>query len=71
MNSEMGTGVGWYVLGQDQQLIGPYTISELQGELFVYVLILFDDSMLNYQGDDYMVYTVLGFVLQELVVCKV
>ncbi|XP_042039757.1 splicing factor U2AF-associated protein 2-like [Salvia splendens] len=27
---EMSTGVGWYVLGQDQQLIGPYTISELQ-----------------------------------------
>ncbi|XP_042034328.1 splicing factor U2AF-associated protein 2-like isoform X1 [Salvia splendens] len=26
----MSTGVGWYVLGQDQQLIGPYTISELQ-----------------------------------------
>ncbi|XP_057801639.1 splicing factor U2AF-associated protein 2-like [Salvia miltiorrhiza] len=27
---EMSTGVGWYILGQDQQLIGPYTISELQ-----------------------------------------
>ncbi|PIN23196.1 Transcription elongation factor TAT-SF1 [Handroanthus impetiginosus] len=27
---EMITGVGWYILGQDQQLVGPYTISELQ-----------------------------------------
>ncbi|KAH6757827.1 RNA binding family protein [Perilla frutescens var. hirtella] len=27
---EMSTGVGWYVLGPDQQHIGPYTISELQ-----------------------------------------
>ncbi|GFP95776.1 hiv tat-specific factor 1 homolog, partial [Phtheirospermum japonicum] len=24
------TGVGWYILGLDQQLVGPYTISELQ-----------------------------------------
>ncbi|EYU39485.1 hypothetical protein MIMGU_mgv1a0105402mg, partial [Erythranthe guttata] len=24
------TGVGWYILGQDQQLVGPYTVSELQ-----------------------------------------
>ncbi|XP_011077112.1 splicing factor U2AF-associated protein 2 isoform X3 [Sesamum indicum] len=27
---EMVTGAGWYILGQDQQLIGPYTVSELQ-----------------------------------------
>ncbi|XP_042001070.1 splicing factor U2AF-associated protein 2-like [Salvia splendens] len=27
---EISTGVGWYVLGQDQQLIGPYTIYVLQ-----------------------------------------
>ncbi|KAL0302922.1 UNVERIFIED_CONTAM: HIV Tat-specific factor 1 [Sesamum radiatum] len=26
----MVTGAGWYILGQDQQLIGPYTVSELQ-----------------------------------------
>ncbi|KAI3459105.1 hypothetical protein Pfo_015768 [Paulownia fortunei] len=26
----MSTGVGWYILGQDQQLVGPYTIFELQ-----------------------------------------
>ncbi|KAL0317547.1 UNVERIFIED_CONTAM: HIV Tat-specific factor 1 [Sesamum angustifolium] len=26
----MATGAGWYILGQDQQLIGPYTVSELQ-----------------------------------------
>ncbi|KAL2558855.1 RNA binding (RRM/RBD/RNP motif) family protein [Forsythia ovata] len=29
-NPEMSNGVGWYILGQDQQLIGPYTVSELQ-----------------------------------------
>ncbi|KAL3653983.1 hypothetical protein CASFOL_003664 [Castilleja foliolosa] len=28
--SETSTEVGWYILGQDQQLVGPYTISELQ-----------------------------------------
>lgn len=37
---ETSTGVGWYILGQDQELIGPYTISELQGELLVFVLCL-------------------------------
>ncbi|KAL3838510.1 hypothetical protein ACJIZ3_023101 [Penstemon smallii] len=26
----MSSGVGWYILGQDQELVGPYTISELQ-----------------------------------------
>ncbi|CAI9754515.1 unnamed protein product [Fraxinus pennsylvanica] len=29
-NPGLSTGVGWYILGQDQQLIGPYTVSELQ-----------------------------------------
>lgn len=28
----MNVGVGWYILGQDQQLLGPYTVAELQGE---------------------------------------
>ncbi|KAG8380345.1 hypothetical protein BUALT_Bualt06G0005900 [Buddleja alternifolia] len=28
--TEMSTGVGWYILGQDQQLVGPYTVAELQ-----------------------------------------
>ncbi|KAL6516774.1 hypothetical protein OROHE_018062 [Orobanche hederae] len=28
--TETSTGVGWYILGLDQQLVGPYTISELQ-----------------------------------------
>lgn len=28
----MSAGVGWYILGPDQQLVGPYTVSELQGE---------------------------------------
>ncbi|CAA0814520.1 RNA binding (RRM/RBD/RNP motifs) family protein [Striga hermonthica] len=28
--SEASTSVGWYILGLDQQLIGPYTTSELQ-----------------------------------------
>ncbi|XP_022885982.1 HIV Tat-specific factor 1 isoform X1 [Olea europaea var. sylvestris] len=29
-NPGLSTGMGWYVLGQDQQLIGPYTVTELQ-----------------------------------------
>lgn len=27
--------VGWYILGEDQQNIGPYAISELRGEFCV------------------------------------
>ncbi|XP_022854199.1 uncharacterized protein LOC111375590 isoform X2 [Olea europaea var. sylvestris] len=29
-NPGLSYGVGWYTLGQEQQLIGPYTVSELQ-----------------------------------------
>lgn len=31
-NSGMSFEGGWYVLGQDQQQIGPYTAAELRGE---------------------------------------
>lgn len=31
---EKATEVGWYVLGEDQQQVGPYAFSELRGELF-------------------------------------
>lgn len=29
-NSEMGTGVGWYILSENQQHVGPYAFSELR-----------------------------------------
>lgn len=29
-DSELNTEMGWYILGEDQQLIGPYALSELQ-----------------------------------------
>lgn len=31
-NLEVNNEVGWYVLGLDQQQIGPYTSAELKGE---------------------------------------
>lgn len=30
-NVEVGTESGWYILGEDQQHIGPYAFSELRG----------------------------------------
>lgn len=33
-NLAVSNEVGWYVLGQDQQLIGPYTSAELHGESY-------------------------------------
>jgi len=33
---EKVTEVGWYVLGEDQQQVGPYAFSELRGEFFQY-----------------------------------
>lgn len=27
-------GVGWYILGEDQQNVGPYAISELRGKFY-------------------------------------
>lgn len=32
-NSEMVTEAGWYILGENQQHVGPYAFSELRGEL--------------------------------------
>lgn len=32
-NSGMVTEAGWYILGEDQQHVGPYAFSELRGEL--------------------------------------
>lgn len=28
----MAAEVGWFILGEDQQQVGPYTFSELSGE---------------------------------------
>lgn len=32
-NLEMVTEAGWYILGENQQHVGPYAFSELRGEL--------------------------------------
>lgn len=33
-NLEMVTEAGWYILGENQQHVGPYAFSELRGELW-------------------------------------
>lgn len=33
--------MGWYVLGEDQQQVGPYAFSELRGEFFNIMCIFF------------------------------
>lgn len=30
--------VGWYILGENQQLVGPYASSELRGEFYIFCL---------------------------------
>ena len=34
-SSGSSTEVGWYILGENQQHVGPYASSELLGELFI------------------------------------
>lgn len=33
-NPETVTEAGWYILGEDQQHVGPYAFSELRGEFY-------------------------------------
>lgn len=42
----MGTEVGWFILSEDQQHIGPYTASELRGECLFQAVNNADDSCL-------------------------
>lgn len=35
-NYTAASEVGWYMLGENQEHIGPYALSELQGELFFF-----------------------------------
>lgn len=36
VNSEIVSEVGWYILGNNQENVGPYAFSELQGEFCIF-----------------------------------
>lgn len=35
-NYNAGAEVGWYILGENQQNVGPYAFSELCGEFYMF-----------------------------------
>lgn len=39
----MGTEVGWFILSEDQQHVGPYAASELRGEYWIHAIVNVDD----------------------------
>lgn len=46
-NLEVNNEVGWYVLGLDQQQIGPYTSAELKGESCAFHLLACNATLSN------------------------
>ena len=52
-NSEMNTEIGWYILGEAQQHIGPYALSELRGESSIYLVIVDTNLMLFFSQSIY------------------
>ena len=49
----MNTEIGWYILGEAQQHIGPYALSELRGESSIYLVIVDTNLMLFFSQSIY------------------
>lgn len=50
MNAEMG----WYILGEAQQHVGPYALSELRGKPFIYLVVCCLSGSVEYHQLEYL-----------------